>query len=459
MITMIIIMGTMLFMLVTLMFTMGSSIVLDNGAYYMGINIPKKYRDNEGVKNITAEYKRSWRWISLIGFVTCFVILLFYDYVSIQMVYMMIWFFALMYVYQLSLKKCGWKLYNWKLTQDWYNNDENKGKLLRVDTAVTMMKNRLPVSAYWIIPPVIGVCFCVSRYITAGLSTVSLSFAACAVVFLLLYFFIVRSRTKVYCDDSNVNMMINKSVKYEWSRCMLIHGYMACIIAVLFALSGGVKVSSELYGSTAFNLLTAAVTMLCSLGSMIMLFVTYDNVRKVKNQGSAAKYYDDGDIYYLLGRKNPNAPAMQEKRVGIGFEINGSSKLDIVVVIVIMLFVIGLAVFLLKYDLADVTLKLSTDDGGRSIAYVEAAGDRSSFYLDEITDIELLDELPDMSKEVGYDGTVYYIGSFNVSGYGKCDTYICLKTDKAVVVKTADRTYVFNDETEEGTIQMYESLR
>ena len=64
-----------------------------------------------------------------------------------------------------------------------------------------------------------------------------------------------------------------------------------------------------------------------------------------------------------------------------------------------------------------------------------------------------------MSKKVGYDGTVYYIGSFNVSGYGSCDTYVCLRTDMAVMVKTKDRTYVFNDETADGTRQMYESLR
>ena len=171
------------------------------------------------------------------------------------------------------------------------------------------------------------------------------------------------------------------------------------------------------------------------------------------------QYYDDDDIYYLTGKKNPNAPRMQEKRVGIGFSLNAGSRVDLIVVGITMLFVIGLAIFLAKYDLADVSLDITSDDSGRKIAYVEAAGERSGFYLDEITAVELLDALPDMSKNVGYDGTVYNIGSFDVSGYGKCDTYICLKTHMAVVVKTADRVYVFNDETADGTRHMYESLR
>ena len=114
MVIMVVILLTMLFMLGALVFTTGSSMVLDNGSYYLGITIPKNYRNEEAVKVIVAQYKKSWRVISLIGLVTCFMVLFFYDYVSIQMVYIMVWFFALMYVYQQNLKKYGWKLYNWK---------------------------------------------------------------------------------------------------------------------------------------------------------------------------------------------------------------------------------------------------------------------------------------------------------------------------------------------------------
>lgn len=459
MIIMVFMIFTMLFMLGALVFTMGSSMVLENGSYYLGITIPKNYRNEEEVKAIVAEYKKSWRVISLIGLVTCFMILLFYDYVSLQMVYIMVWFFVLMYVYQQSLKKYGWKLYNWKITQEWYNSEENAGGLRRIDTAVTVNKDRMPVSAYWGIITLVGVAFCVFRYITAGFSVVSSSFAICAVVFLVLYFVIAKSRTKVYCDDSSVNMKINKCVKFEWSRCMMIHSGMAVLIAAVFSVPGTVEQAFCVDADTAFVLSKVAVIMLTSLGSMLTLFVAYDNVRKVKSQAASVNYYDDGDIYYLMGKKNPNAPGVHEKRVGIGFELNAGSNVDLIVIAVTMLFVIGLAIFLLKYDLADVELNISIDDGGRRIAKIEAAGDSSTFYLDEITGVELLDELPDMSKETGYDGTVYYIGSFNVSGYGNCDTYVCLKTDMAVVVKTKDRIYVFNDETEDGTRQMYESLR
>ena len=457
MVVMVIEIITMLFMLATLVYTMGSGTVLENGAYYMGITIPKERRDEELVKNIKAEYMRSWKKISLIGLVTCLAILIFYDYVSIQMVYILAWFFVLIYAYQNSLKKCGWKLYNWKIEQDWYKGSEDGGKLRRIDTALITSKKKMPVRPYWGVLPMAMVVFCVFRYCMVHFSVVSCSFAACAVMFFVIYFVIARSRTKVYCDDSEINIAINRSVKYEWSRCMMFHSFMAAFIALVLSL--GYTSGTQLNGGNAFAYLGYAMIMLSSLGSLAALIAAYVNVQKVKNQAGAVQYYDDDDIYYLTGKKNPNAPRFTEKRVGIGFSLNAGSKGDWIVVGITMLFTVVLALFLAKYDLADVSLDITSDDSGRKIAYVEAAGERSRFYLDEITDIELLDELPDMSKNVGYDGTVYNIGSFEVSGYGKCDTYICLKTRMAIVVKTADRVYLFNDETADGTREMYESLR
>ncbi len=96
MIVMVIEIITMLFMLASLVYTMGSGSILENGAYYMGITIPKEHRDEEPVQNIKAEYIKSWKKISLAGLVTCLAILVFYDYVSVQMVYILTWFFVLL---------------------------------------------------------------------------------------------------------------------------------------------------------------------------------------------------------------------------------------------------------------------------------------------------------------------------------------------------------------------------
>ena len=89
---------------------------------------------------------------------------------------------------------------------------------------------------------------------------------------------------------------------------------------------------------------------------------------------------------------------------------------------------------------------------------VVAADERDSFYVDEITEIELLENYPRMSKNTGYDGTVYNIDAFNVSGYGRCRTYVCLKTRSALIVRTQDKTYLWNDESEAETRELYDRL-
>lgn len=452
MMLMIIMVGTMLLMLATLAYTMGSSAALENGVYYMGITLPAKWRGEEVVKSIRAEYQRSWRRISLVGFAAGLAIFLFYDYVSLQVVYLMTWFFALMYVYRDCLKRYGWKLYHWKVEQEWYRNDNEGGQVRRIDTALTNSKHSMPVRPYWGIAPMLCVVYCGYRYITVGFSVVSVCFAACAVMFLAMYFVIVRSRTRVYCDDSRVNVEINKSVKYEWSRCMLLHSGMAAIIALVISFLSTRELPAMVKG------ISYLLLMLCTAGGMAAMFVADRNVRKVKNQADYAKYYDEDDMYYLLGKKNPSAPRVQERRLGIGFEINAGNGVETVIVSLTMVFVIGIAIFLSRYDFADITMSFTEETDGRVQVRVAAADERDSFYTDEITEIELLENYPRMSKSIGYDGTVYNIGAFNVSGYGKCRTYVCLKTKPAIIVRTQDKTYLLNDESEAGTRELYDRL-
>ena len=252
--------------------------------------------------------------------------------------------------------------------------------------------------------------------------------------------------------DSRVNVEINKSVKYEWSRCMLLHSGMAAIIALVISFLSTRELPAMVKG------ISYLLLMLCTAGGMAAMFVADRNVRKVKNQADYAKYYDEDDMYYLLGKKNPNAPRVQERRLGIGFEINAGNGVETVIVALTMVFVIGIAIFLSRYDFADITMSFTEETDGRVQVRVAAADERDSFYTDEITEIELLENYPHMSKNTGYDGTVYNIGAFNVSGYGKCRTYVCLKTKPAIIVRTQDKTYLLNDESEAGTRELYDRL-
>ena len=447
----IILVGTMLFMLATLAFTMGSSSVIENGIYYLGITLPKERRKEEAVVQIVREYRKSFRRINFAGLLAVVPAILISDFVSAFIVYLMLWFFVLIYVNGANLERSGWKLYNWKVSQNWYVKKE---PARRVDTAISSKKHTMPVPVYWGIAPLALAAYCGFRIFTDGSGTVGTAFCLCTVMFLAMYFAIVHAPNRVYCDNSDANMKINKSIKYEWSRCMMVHAYGAALMA--FISISGIANRGSVHAYPAFMVTMAVIVWIIPV---FVLLMTWNNTSRAKQMAVIDDFYDDDDLYYLTGERNPNQGMLQEKRVGIGFSLNMGKKADMVLVVLVMLFVCGIALFMLKFDLADIKLDIAAGEDGRSYASVEAAGEKNGFYIDEIESVELLAHYPSLSKNYGYDGTVYYIGEFNASGYGACNVWVCLKTAPVVVVRTQDKVYIFNDESEEGTRQMYELVQ
>lgn len=454
MMVMMIMICTMLFMLALAAGSYGSA-GTSNGIYYFGIAFPVSHRDEEAVKAIAAVYKKRKRVITLIGFAACFLILLMWDFVSLQMVYLMVWFFTLISFYNRNLKKTGWDLYYLKTSQEWYEADK---PMLRVDTAVSRQNGRMRVSMYYgLLPAALSIAVFVraarlgaaEEGLSANIAAVSLS--VCTILFLALCFAVGRSRSKVYCEDSEINLKINRSVKYEWSRCLMVQSYLTAFTAFFGSFFG----SGETGGRAGYRVVPALI------GSVISIFVTlaaYAKTRDAK-ESVRGRVYDDDDIYYLTGKKNPHQGILAEKRAGIGFSLNVGSETatEKVVIGIVMAFTLGIALFLLKYDMADIVFEFAWENG-RELALVQAAGDKDSFYLDEVETVELLDKRPSMSKNNGYDGTKFYFGSFNVSGYGGAHVFICLKNSSVIVVKTADKVYIFNDESADETERIYEEL-
>ncbi len=164
---------------------------------------------------------------------------------------------------------------------------------------------------------------------------------------------------------------------------------------------------------------------------------------------------DDEDIYWLKGKKNPSQKAgMQEKRVGFGLEYNGSNKWNFVVIAVVSICVLGLAMFLLKFDLAKVTMEKYGDK-----ISIEAADMGVTFSLSSVKEVTLLKDCPSMSKKHGYNGSKFNFGTFRVSGMGTCEVYVYTHLDQAIEVTTEQNIILFNMESQEETLEAYHQLK
>ncbi len=162
---------------------------------------------------------------------------------------------------------------------------------------------------------------------------------------------------------------------------------------------------------------------------------------------------DDSDVYWLTGKKDPDKKGLQPKRIGYGMEYSLGKKATIIMICGFSVFVLGIAGFLLKFDLATVTLERQ---GNQVI--IEAANMGETFTLEEIKEVSLLESYPSMSKKYGYNGGKFNFGTFRVSGVGTCEVYLNLDNDMAIQVVTNQDTILFNMKTEEETKKAYEQL-
>ncbi len=164
---------------------------------------------------------------------------------------------------------------------------------------------------------------------------------------------------------------------------------------------------------------------------------------------------DDEDIYWLKGKKNPNKKVgLQNKRVGYGAELNASSKWNYVIIAVIAIVVFGIAAFMLRFDLAEVTMERQDD-----MILIEAADMGETFSISVVKDITLLEHRPSMSKKNGYNGGKFNFGTFHVTGIGSCEVYVYLHNDYVIEVTTDKDTILFNLETEQKTKEAFDQLR
>lgn len=419
----------------------------ENGIYFLGITLPKMYRDNLQVVEIKKRYNRKMSitlWISFAFIFLSFGI----SFISVLIVYIMVWFFVMIGICERNLKKAGWDVYNWKKEQEWYNPAK---PFKRVDTRVSANKGKMSFPAYYAVGPVVLIITTIVFAIKNGTGVAPVMNVLCSIIFLFIYNRIAHSPNKVYCDDSQINLAINSNIKYEWTRCLMLTSFGAAIAAALLQIRlPEVIASAQIMYSVMISLLVAIIPV-------GFLLHAYASTLQVKESLAPQKLYDDDDIFYLMGERNPNQPGMTEKRAGIGFTFNGGKKLDLVIISLTMIFVCVIAIFLLKFDLADITYNIEERDN-KSCVVLEAARYTSYFAVDDITKVELLDQRPKMSKSNGYDGANVFLGVFDVNGYGASEVYVSLGTKQVIAVTTDKKCYLFNDEDSDETLRIYNEL-
>lgn len=270
---------------------------------------------------------------------------------------------------------------------------------------------------------------------------------------LILYF--GRLRTEVVSRDSSVNMQIARVKNYQWSRAFTIFIWLnAAFTFYIWFRMGDIDTGW---------LEVVIVSFIYSVILLTVMLLAEIKVIKVQDKYTAQAFDgEDDDRYWLWGivyyNKNDKR-FMVSKRAGIGTTINmakPAGKITMAIIgIILIVSTVGASIWMLLIDYTPIKLELTDKH--------IISGQLSEEYkisLNTVTKVELLEELPDLSKRVGTGMETIYKGSFaeKEGERKKCEVCVRINTGPYIRLEAGAEVYYLNDEEPEETIRIYEEL-
>jgi uncharacterized membrane protein len=427
-----------------------------NGNILLGVSLPHLELQNSEVKKIVQEYHKTYTLAGIIFFLIMLPLLIISKYVSISILYILAWCCLLFFVNSLIQKKYFNKLYTLKKENKWYVGEKH---ILSIDTEVSRLKGRMPTSPFWFflafiisIIPIILLLYKQEYHYSSWIFTICSLLSV--VIGFLAYRIVRKERAIAYSESTEINLALNQIYKYQWSKCWILQAHIGCILYTL------------MFFLVQYNALDLFV-MMALLGISTCLtyapiLSAYYTVREERHNlllFTSEEVYNDEDQYWATGNyNNPNDKRVWvEKRIGFGTTVNMASKfgkLTNVFLAIIVIGLIALAKFVMPLDFGTVEFEVKNH-----IAYINAPMYSDSFLIDDVKAMEQIDQLPKMSKRNGGDSDSFYVGKYNVQGYGNCSVYVHRNKSPYIVITLSDRTIILNGATPGKTDEIYLLLK
>ena len=371
----------------------------NNNNILLGVTLPFEGIKDKEVLKMIVDYKRENIKFTTLSFVV-FIPILFISYVSFQFLYLFLWVLAIIYGSNRVFLKYNYKLKELKRKNNWFIS---KKYLLTIDTEVSRMKDKMPISMLWFIPSIIisiiPIGFSLINRNRLGSPSIFISFTSIitTIVFIIFHRIYSKKSTEVFSEDSKVNLACNTIYKRTWT--------LGCMIA------------------------------------------------------SKKPIYIDNDEYWKNGEyNNPNDyRTMVEKRVGYGMTYNMATKKGKIMTYGSYVFGILISVILIFmffiFDFSKITLTINNN-----LVKISAPIYGTTFNIEDIQDITKVDNINKGIKTNGIGTDRYSLGHYNIDDYGNSLLYIYSKNPPYIVIKLKDKNLFINGKSKDETEIYYNDL-
>ncbi len=432
-----------------------------------GVTLPPEVRDRPEVKKAEARFGKlclGWGTVLVLTFLPVPVLLeTVPNRISLSVVSLLVWAMGVsVYCINRPFRAVRRELLGIKRQNGWCFGAMHEAA---VDTKASLLKNRSALPAWLFLPAAAlpGVLLFTAR---GPLQTATMLAAFSGMGLTAVFFCCHRAakhlKTRVWSENSEVNVAVNCERQRIWSQFWIITAYwngIACVAGwTLFALPG-----SGPYW-------IAAVSIFAGFAEFALVVLSNSSFRRFRERLLAADgapvltddddYWKDswfaGEIYC-----NPNdESAMVEKRTGSGTTPNVATKKGRAFSLGTLAFCGALAAvisaFLLLSDFSTPALRI---DGASRTVSINTAFYGTTFGEASIRSVALVGSIPNRFRTNGSDDGYSAVGQFTVDGYGPSLLYIHEKEAPYILIRLPDKYVFYNEKTKERTEAVYRELK
>lgn len=280
------------------------------------------------------------------------------------------------------------------------------------------------------------------------------SFACISPMFWIAAVWMDKQKTQPVSTNSDVNVNYARAKKNLWKNFWMLCAWVNVVYMVsLFASVNSYGGLTKVFWAGFFLYILATVVL-------VLWMLKKKNVIDVAYQDKMDLAQADDDDYWIWGMiySNPkDKHFMVEKRIGVGTTVNvatSGGKAFIFFVAATLLSVPLLCIYLLFLEFTPIHLSV---EGNQLIA--AQMREEHVISLLSIEEVQLITELPKMSKNHGTGADNLRKGSYRVKDVGNCEVFLNPKNTVFIKLEAYGETYYLGGYDEEETREVYEMIK
>lgn len=429
----------------------------------LGVHIPKDEINHEEVQSLGKQYKINLKkfniWNLILATLICLLCFWSFAYFmllwTVWLIVYLVWGNAIIYISHR-------KMYDLKMKHNWVL--EANTHIVHIDTVVTQMAEKLPISHLWNIPVVAsfgGLFLLPSIRNYFGTDPIQWIFpvtlAAVTFLFWGLHLWFVHRKNVVYSEDSSVNMGMNRMEKRTWSGIMLSANYLNLASFAYLAIK--ILINKWLYA------MDYGVYIILQMVPVIVIFagvIYMQRKRKEVLSMDTKPLLVDDDEYWKNGwYSNPNDTHtwVQDRMCSTNYSMNMAKPAAKVITVAMVAFITIIMVVVISIFVTLENAKVSFLKEDNQIT-IDAAMYDTDFKINEIQSVKIIDKIPDddYTRTNGGDTDKYLIGHFEGKETGKCMLYLYRGYTPILEIKLADKTIFVNSKNPDEVEEWYQEL-